>query len=134
MTVAVNAVELTERFPKAKAVVPLLLLIILNDCFSGGRTFRESNMLNLSPRIIDNVNNDIVNQLVKAENAGLDHVIIEVPEFDAEDNWPYAVYAADAIGESMWKMHVIEQNIKVDSIMPSSEKNVLLSIGTRSTT
>ena len=71
---------------------------------------------------------------MKAENAGLDHVIIEVPEFDAEDNWPYAVYAADAIGESMWKMHVIEQNIKVDSIMPSSEKNVLLSIGTRSTT
>ena len=134
MTVAVNAVELTERFPKAKAVVPLLLLIILNDCFSGGRTFRESNMLNLSPRIIDNVNNDIVNQLVKAEKAGLDHVVIEVPEFDAEDNWPYAVYAADAIGESMWKMHVIEQNIKVDSIMPSSEKNVLLSIGTRSTT
>ena len=91
-------------------------------------------MLNLSPRIIDNVNNDIVNQLVKAEKAGLDHVVIEVPEFDTEDNWPYAVYAADAIGESMWKMHVIEQNIKVDSIMPSSEKNVLLSIGTRSTT
>ena len=134
MTVAVNAMGLAERFTKAKAVVPLLLLIILNDCFSGGRTFRESNMLNLSPRIIDNVNNDIVNQLVKAEKAGLDHVVIEVPEFDAEDNWPYAVYAADAIGESMWKMHVIEQNIKVDSIMPSSEKNVLLSIGTRSTT
>ncbi len=134
MTVAVNAVELTEKFPKSKVVVPLLLLIILNDCSSGGRTYRESNMFNLSPRVIDNVNNDIVNQLVKAENAGLDHVVIEVPEFDAEDNWPYAVYAADAIGESMWKLHVIEQNIKVDSIMPSSEKNVLLSIGTRSTT
>ena len=134
MTVAVNAVELSERFPKVRVIIPLLMLIILNDCSSGGRTFRESNMLNLSPRIINNINNDIVNQMVRAENAGLDHIVIEVPVFDDEDNWPYAVYAADAIGESMWKMHVIEQNIRVDGILPSYEKNHLLSIGTRSTT
>lgn len=134
MTVAVNAVELSESFPKAKVITPLLLFIILNDCSSGGRTFRESNMLNVSPRIINNINNDIVNQLVKAENEGLDHVVIEVPVFNDEDNWPYAVYAADAIGESMWKLHVIEQNIRVDGILPSYGKNTLLSIGTRSTT
>ena len=68
MAVAVNAVELAEQFPKAKVFIPLLLLIILNDCSSGGRTCRESNMLNLSPRIINNVNYDIVDQLMKAEN------------------------------------------------------------------
>ena len=134
MTAVVNAAYLSGRFPKTKVFIPLLLLIILNDCSSGGRTFRESNMLNLSPRIINNINNDIVKQLMEAENAGVSHITIEVPVFDDENNWPYAIYAADALGESMWKFHVIEQNIRVDSITPSTEKNYLLLIGTRSTT
>lgn len=134
MAAVVNALFLSEKFRKTKMFIPLLLLIILNDCSSGGRTFRESNMLNLPPRIINNINNDIVNQLVEAENAGVSHITIEVPVFDDEDNWPYAVYAADALGESMWKFHVIEQNIRVDSIIPSSEKEYLLLIGTRGIT
>lgn len=133
MTVVVNTADLADAFPKTKVFIPLLMIIALNDCFSGGRTFRDFN-IDLSPRIINNINNDIVDQMVKAENAGVDHISIEVPVFDHKDNWPYAVYARDAIGESLWKFHVIEQNIKVDSIIPCSEKNNLLSIGTRSAT
>ena len=133
MAVLVNAVYLSGKFQNTKVFIPLLLLIILNDCSSGGKTFRESNMLNLSPRIINNINNDIVDQMMEAEDVGLSHVTIMVPVFDDEDNWPYAVYATDALGESMWKLHVIEQNIRIDSIIPSAEKNYLLSIGTRGT-
>jgi len=134
MAVVVNAVYLSGKYQKTKVLILLLLLIILNDCSSGGRTFRESNMLNLSPRIINNINNDIVDQLMEAEDLGLSHTEIKVPVFDDEDNWPYAVYATDALGESMWKLHVIEQNVRVDSIIPSSEKDYLLSIGTRGKT
>ena len=134
MAVLVNAVYLSGKFQNTKVFIPLLLLIILNDCSSGGKTFRESNMLNLSPRIINNINNDIVDQMMAAEDVGLSHMTIMVPVFDDEDNWPYAVYATDALGESMWKLHVIEQNVRVDSIIPSSEKDYLLSIGTRGKT
>lgn len=129
MLVTVCGEKLIEEIPLSKAVIPLMLIIIINDCFSGGRTFRESNVLNISPKIINNINNDIVHQLKEAEKEGLDMVKIEIPKFNTKDNWPYATYAAVPIGESMWKLGVIEKNVTVEELVPNTEKNVLITGG-----
>ena len=129
MLVTVCGGKLIEEIPFSKAIIPLMLIIILNDCFSGGRTFRESNTLNISPKIINNINNDIVHQLKEAEKEGLDTVKIEIPKFNTKDNWPYATYATLPIGESMWKLGVIEKNVTVEELVPNTDKNALITTG-----
>ena len=129
MLVVVNGTSLIKKIPFSKPFLLLLLIIALNDCTSAGKTFRESNTLNLSPRIVNNINNDIVKQLKDAERMGLDSFVLEVPKFETQSNWPYSLTVNTAIGESMWKLGVIQKNILIDEIIPCEEKNTLLSVG-----
>lgn len=115
-----------NRFPAAKLILPLILVIILSDCNSPGRTWRYSNYMGIDPRIINNINNDIVNQLKEAELEGKDSTTIYVPDFEVADNGLYSVRATEIIGETMWKLGVVNKNIIVDYIVPSKEKIILL--------
>ena len=115
-----------NRFPVVKVILPLILVIILSDCNSPGKTWRYSNYMGISPRIINNINNDIVNQLKEAELEGKDSTTIYVPDFEVADNGLYSVRATEIIGETMWKLGVLEKNIVVDYIVPSKDKNILL--------
>ena len=120
---------LLQKIPFLKLILPLVLVLILVDCNSAGRTFRESNELHMSPKIVNNINNDIVKQLKEAEQSGKDSTVILVPVFDDQYNWPYAPIGKDIIGEAMWKLGVVEKNILIDYVLPSEDKNELLSAG-----
>ena len=120
---------LLKKVPAVKLLLPLLLAFVLVDCNSTGRTFQESTLLQMSPRIINNINNDIVKQLKEAEQSGKDSTTILVPDFENEFNWPYTPAGKDIIGETMWKLGVVEKNILIDYVQPSKEKNELLSAG-----
>ena len=124
-----TGVMLLKKVPAVKLLLPLLLAFVLVDCNSTGRTFQESTLLQMSPRIINNINNDIVKQLKEAEQSGKDSTTILVPDFENEFNWPYTPAGKDIIGETMWKLGVVEKNILIDYVQPSKEKNELLSAG-----
>ena len=112
-----------------KLFLPIVLMIILSDCSSPGRTWMECNGHGMSTRIVNNINNDIVKQLKEAEQNGLDSTVIFVPDFEVEDNGLYHIKATEIVGETMWKLGVLERNIIVDRIVPSKDKNILLHTG-----
>lgn len=129
VTVILAASALIRRVPVLKLILPLTLVIILVDCQSPGRTWREANGQQLSPRIINNINNDIVKQLKAAEAEGKNSVQILLPDFGVPGNWPYSVEAGEVVGETMWKLGVLEKNIIVEAMIPTAEKNSLLQTG-----
>ena len=118
-----------QKIPFIKLFLPIVLVIILSDCSSPGRTWKECNYLGMPPRIVNNINNDIVKQLKKAEQNGLDSTEIFVPDFEVDDNGLYHIKATEIVGETMWKLGVLERNIIVDRIVPSKDKNILLHTG-----
>ena len=115
-----------KRFSLVKLVLPLALVIILSDCNSPGKTWRYSNFMGLPPRIVNNINNDIVSQLRQAEREGKDSTTVFIPALEGEDNGLYNVRATEIVGETMWKLGVLERNIVVDYLVPTEEKNSLL--------
>lgn len=118
-----------RKIPFIKLFLPIVLVIILSDCSSPGRTWKECNGHGISPRIVNNINNDIVRQLKEAEQNGLDSTEIFVPDFEVEENGLYHIKATEIVGETMWKLGVLERNIIVDRIVPSKDKNILLHTG-----
>jgi len=124
--IILTGAEGINRFPLVKVILPLVLVIILSDCNSPGRTWRYSNYMGLPPRIVNNINNDIVSQLRQAEQEGKDSTTIFIPALEGEDNGLYNVRGTEIVGETMWKLGVLERNIVVDYLVPTQEKNYLL--------
>lgn len=65
--------------------------------------------MGISPRIINNINNDIVSQLRQAEQEGKNSTTIFIPYLEGEDNGLYNVRATEIVGETMWKLGVLER-------------------------
>ena len=124
--VVLTGAAMIKRFPFVKLVLPLALVIILSDCNSPGKTWCYSNFMGLPPRIVNNINNDIVSQLRQAEQEGKDSTTIFIPALEGEDNGLYNVRGTEIVGETMWKLGVLERNIVVDYLVPTQEKNYLL--------
>ena len=124
--VVLTGAAMIKRFSFVKLVLPLALVIILSDCNSPGKTWCYSNFMGLPPRIVNNINNDIVSQLRQAEQEGKDSTTIFIPALEGEDNGLYNVRGTEIVGETMWKLGVLERNIVVDYLVPTQEKNYLL--------
>lgn len=120
---------LVKRVSFLKLVMPLVLVIILSDCSSPGRTWGYSTVHGISPRIVNNINNDIVDQLKEAERNCMDSVRIFIPKMEGIDNGLYNVRGNEIVGETMWKLGVLEKNIIVEELVPSEDKNYLLETG-----
>ena len=106
----------SKKFKIASMILPLLILIMFFEINTSGKTFKESNILNLSPESCLKIDNIIINQIKDAVNLEKDEATIYIPKFESEtnDNWPIATYGIDRITSSLYKHGVIKRNIKVN--------------------
>lgn len=123
--------ELLKRFPVGKLIVPLLLVVILVDCNSMGRTYRDSvsDGRHETYATHNRINQDILSQLQEAEAAGLKETKLYIPDYNTFDNWPYAIYAGEPISKGFYKLGALGEEIRITEIVPSTEKNRELGIG-----
>lgn len=121
--------QIIRTIPPVYPLVPVILLIALVDCNTEGKTFREANLLQLSPQVCADVGNDIIKQLSDADKEGKKEVEIYVPQFEAtsNDNWPIALYAADRMSAMLYKMGITDTRITA-TFVPVESKNIELRI------
>lgn len=107
---------LSKKFKIVSLILPLLILILFFEINTSGKTFRESNILNLSHESCLKIDNIIIKQIKDAVNLEKDEITIYIPKFESEtnDNWPIATYGIDRITSSLYKHGVIKRNIKVN--------------------
>lgn len=121
--------QIMVAIPPIRLMMPLLLVIITVECNTEDKTFRESNVQQLSPRICIEINNDIMQQFLDAQDRGETEIILYVPIFkESNDNWPMAVYATETISEHFYKMGIIDYKIRIKEIVPSVEKSKELNV------
>nr|WP_300818011.1 hypothetical protein [uncultured Acetatifactor sp.] len=119
---------MTTVFP-ISSIMPLLLVIVALECNTDERTFRESNVQQLSPQICMDIDNDIMKQFLDAQDRGEAEIILYVPFFEeSSDNWPLAVYATETISEHFYKMGVTYYKIRIKQIVPLVEKSKELNV------
>ncbi len=115
--------QIIRHLPRIRIVVPLLLVILAFECNTADVTYRNSMYFNLPAQTCYKVDNDILRQLQGAVEAGKKKTVLYVPQFDVEKNWPLATYANKRIPLHLYKMGLLERNIKVKEIIPTKDKN-----------
>lgn len=118
-----------RRYPNGILVVPVLLYVMLTCVNTTGQTFLESNMDNYPAEVCAGLTNDLVEQFVQADEAGLEHFELYVPVFPKEQNWPmFSGYNGFAIGDSLYEHGVTSRRIEFTAV-PTMEMNEKYHLG-----
>lgn len=110
-------------FNRVKVLLPLITVILFFEIQTTLGTFKESNVLNINPEICVAIDKDIINQCQKAEAKGEDGLILYVPDFHTDDNWPAATYANAFIGGVTHKYGLTHKLMNILQIVPDNSKN-----------
>ena len=121
-------VYLGRELPWIRIALPLMLIIMFMETDTSGKTFLESTKRLIDPEICIAIDNDIMNQLIEAEKCGKTEIMLYVPEFDTDDNWPIATYANNYFPEALYKYGILSEKIKITEIIPTQEKNIEFNI------
>lgn len=115
---------LLKNQPRLLYAVPILLCFLFCECNSAYSTFLESNASNLDPTICNEITQDMIDSMLRAEEAGLSEVTLEVPVFPSPNNWPIPdTYLGERLVNTLCKHNVMKREISV-VIVPSAERNL----------
>lgn len=111
-----------SRQPKLWAVLPLLLCILASYINTDGMTFPDSNLQSCEPSVCKAIDEDIIDQIIAASQAGQKVVTIRVPVTDNAENWPHAGFVGDRIANTLYEHGLLNVPIRV-VVQPSVEMN-----------
>lgn len=117
--------QVMRHLPRLRIVVPLCLVVLALECNTEDVTFRNSMYYNLPASVCYRVDNDILQQLKSAVDAGESETVLYVPRFNTDTNWPIMTGKSikKRIPMHLYKMGLLERNITVTQIIPTEDKN-----------
>ena len=105
-----------KRLPMILAGTVLLLLI------HPGRVLMPYNYSYLTYNQCEALMDDMITQFKVAEAQGKDEIVLEVPKFDSENNWPYCEFIGERMEEAFYRHNIIDSEIEVKEVKLSEEK------------
>ena len=111
-----------KNYPKLTYVVPIFLLYFLMQASIGIGSYAENTMGRVNPKICDQIDNDIIQQIKEADQAGQTEMVLFVPKGDNRDNWPHPMYMGGNISRTLYKHGLISKPMKI-TIQPDPSIN-----------
>lgn len=90
--------------------------------------FRESNIRNIAPYKCVQIDNFLIDQIVKADKEGKEKMELIVPKTDYKYNWPHPTYMGANISRTLYAHGIISKNIKI-TIKPDANINKKYNLG-----
>ena len=96
-------------------VLPLLILLFSSNVVFVGSRYAETSMAQFPVLIGKKISDDLISQIISADNSGKTDIEILVPEFigPTNDNWPLALYGAQRISNALYNHRIISREIIV---------------------
>lgn len=111
-----------KRYGKLTCLLPISVIILICDVNTSGRTFRESNVVNISKEEVISISNNLLEQVITADEQQTDQLTLKVPKYESEDNWPQAIYMGERITNTLYEHGIIDSKMKI-TIFPVEEKS-----------
>ena len=112
-----------KTFPRIIFIVPFICFLVIAHLFNTGGNFRESNIRNVNPDKCVLVDKDLIGQIVEAEKAGKNEMILVVPKGDNHDNWPHPLYMGYSISKTLVAHGIVSRDMKI-KIKPDVNMNL----------
>ena len=117
------AAQLLRQASRLALLLPLVLIVVLSMTNTEGRTFADSNPMDLNGILLQEIENDIGEQILAAARGGRDEVSVEVLR-SADDwaNWPHNPAIGNAFSSIFLKFGLIGRPVSV-TVVPSDAYN-----------
>ena len=113
---------LLRRWEKLTLLLPLLLLVFFSVTNTRLRTFTNSNDAQIPASLCEALDQDIVDQVLRAQERGEQRVTLHVLEWGTDDNWPQSRYLGGRLAATLYKHGVTEELMTIE-ILPDPEMN-----------
>lgn len=122
LLVCILMAYLLKENPKIYLAGPIIMLILLVEAIGNGGSLFESNMGRLSSRTCYAVDQDILQQIITADQEGKTEMVLHVPKGDNRDNWPHPMYMGNNISNTLFRHGIIKKPIKI-TVQPDTSMN-----------
>lgn len=106
------ALEAIQHVHAVKVIAPILAFLVLMTIMDGGRVFRETNTANMNPEICKAVNEDILEQMLTAQENVETSVELHVPTPPAGEGWPHASYVGEDIARGLYQKGILRRQLE----------------------
>jgi hypothetical protein len=123
--------QVLRHLPGTRIVIPLCLIVLALECNTAHITYRNSMYFDLPANVCYQVDNDILQQLQSAAEAGESETVLYVPKFNTDKNWPISTGKSSRkrIPAHLLKMGILQNRVEVTKIIPTEDKNKEFHIG-----
>lgn len=114
---------LLQKLPKTLYIVPIALCVLFCECNTLGVTYLESNYSNLSPAVCNEITQDLIDEILLADEKGLGGITLEIPVTVREDGWPLMPeFLGPRMAATLLEHGLLRREITVNTV-PSMEAN-----------
>ena len=113
---------LLKRWERLVLLLPLVLLVLFSATDTHGRTFGESNDILAQADLCTALDEDIVEQVLAAQERGEKQATVYVMDVGNESNWPQNLRMGDRVADSLYTHGVTRERMEIE-IVPSREIN-----------
>ena len=111
-----------KKMEEITVLIPLMLCVLVSFVNTNLRTFKDSNQFTISGALCNEISKDLVEQVIKADQAGLTSIELEVSKSGGVNNWPQAIYMGESMSVVLYKHGVTHRKIEI-KLIPSVEYN-----------
>ena len=115
--------NIMRHFKASAILIAFVVVLLVFDKGGEPGSFKESNLIEVNPKICAAVSKDIINQIEIAIEEGRNEIALNVLKGRGSDNWaPHALYGANRIMDALYYHGVTDRKIQV-TFVPSDEMN-----------
>lgn len=128
------AANLLKEFPKTTAILPFALLFFFCNIETRGKTFQDVQTFlipndqqycyKVSPAEILERNRKHIKTLIEANRSGQDTLILFVPKYEQDGNWPLSWSYGRSLSRFLLRYHLVSRKMEV-SIECDSKANLI---------
>ena len=118
---------LLKRWERLLLLLPLVFLVLYTATDTRGRTFADSNDILAPAEVCEALDQNILDQVLEAQDRGEYQVTVHVPYCGSEDNWPHSTYMGGRVAASLYK-HGITSRLMEIEILPDPQVNAELHV------
>lgn len=115
-------IMLIDNCRKLIIFIPLIMLVLTNECVGNIPGYSEYNITNLKSGTIYEIDQYIVSSIIEASENDISEITIRVPQFssDPESNWPLSIGICQGISNTLYAYNVISRKVDVTTVPDKS--------------
>lgn len=128
LLITVSLAYITAKYPSVFTVLPIVICLMASSLNTPWQTYKESNIENIDAATCRRISNDLIEQVITAQQNGAASMELYVPVSDKDGNWPhYEGKHGIAIAHTLFEHGVISREMEV-IVIPRAEMNEVYGI------